>query len=60
VLDERPAGVAVTLKTPGGRNSWASSAKSVVDAGVVSDGLRTTALPAASAGPIFHTIIIRG
>ena len=49
-----------TLKTPGGRNSWASSASSVVDAGVVSDGLSTTALPAASAGAIFQIAIISG
>jgi len=49
-----------TLNTPGGRNSWAISANSVVEAGVVSDGLRTTVLPAASAGAIFQTIIISG
>ena len=49
-----------TLNTPGGRNSCASSANSVVEAGVVSDGLRTTQLPAARAGAIFQTIIISG
>jgi hypothetical protein len=49
-----------TLKTPGGRNSAASSASIVVVAGVVSDGLRTTVLPAASAGAIFQIAIISG
>ncbi len=39
-----------TLNTPGGRNSAAISASSSVEAGVVSDGLSTTVLPAASAG----------
>jgi hypothetical protein len=50
----------ITLKTPGGKNSDAISASSSVEAGVVSDGLSTTVLPAASAGPIFHTAIISG
>jgi hypothetical protein len=49
-----------TLSTPGGKNSAATSASSEVDAGVVSEGLRTSALPAARAGPIFHTAIISG
>ena len=49
-----------TLNTPGGRNSPISSASSRVDTGVVSDGLRTMVLPAASAGPNFHTAIIIG
>ena len=49
-----------TLKTPGGKNSAAISASSRVETGVVSDGLSTTVLPAASAGPIFHTAIISG
>ena len=49
-----------TLSTPGGRNSCASSASRTVEAGVVSDGLSTTVLPAASAGPIFQTAIISG
>ena len=49
-----------TLSTPGGRNSAASSASSVEDAGVVSDGLRTIVLPAASAGAICQIIIISG
>ena len=50
----------MTLKTPGGRNSWAMSAISTVDAGVVSDGLSTIALPAAIAGANFQTAIIIG
>jgi hypothetical protein len=50
----------ITLKTPGGRNSAASSASRSVDAGVVSLGLRTTALPAAIAGANFQTAIIIG
>ncbi len=49
-----------TLSTPGGRNSAAISASSRLDTGVVSDGLRTTVLPAASAGANFHTAIISG
>ncbi len=35
-------------------------ASSTVEAGVVSDGLRTTVLPAARAGANFHTPIISG
>ena len=49
-----------TLNTPGGKNSCAISASIVVVAGVVSDGLSTTVLPAASAGPIFQIAIING
>ena len=49
-----------TLSTPGGRNSLHSSASSTVEAGVVSDGLSTMELPAASAGPIFQIAIISG
>ena len=49
-----------TLSTPGGRNSWQSSASSVELAGVVSLGLRTIVLPAASAGAIFQIIISSG
>ena len=49
-----------TLKTPGGRNSLAISASSSVDAGVVSEGLSTTVLPAAIAGANFQTAIIIG
>ncbi len=50
----------ITLNTPGGRNSAAISAISSVDTGVVSDGLRTTVLPAAMAGANFQTAIIIG
>ena len=49
-----------TLSTPGGRNSWQISASSVELAGVVSLGLSTIVLPAASAGAIFQIIIISG
>ena len=49
-----------TLNTPAGKNSAAISASSVVLAGVVSLGFSTTVLPAASAGPNFHTAIIIG
>ena len=49
-----------TLNTPGGRNSAISSAIQTVLAGVVSDGLSTIALPAASAGAHFQTAIIAG
>src|SRR3954452_2827862 len=49
-----------TLNTPGGRNSAIISAIQSVLAGVVSDGLSTMALPAASAGAHFHTAIIAG
>ena len=50
----------MTLNTPGGRNSAAISASSRVEAGVVSDGLSTTVLPAAMAGANFQTAIIIG
>ena len=50
----------ITLSTPGGMTSAASSPSRTVEAGVVSDGLSTIVLPAASAGPIFHTAIIIG
>jgi hypothetical protein len=50
----------ITLSTPGGRNSAAISASSRLDSGVVSDGLSTTVLPAASAGATFQTAIISG
>ena len=50
-----------TLKTPLGQDAEPMiSAISTVEAGVVSDGLRTTVLPAASAGANFHTAIIIG
>ena len=50
----------ITLNTPGGRNSAAISAIIRVLTGVVSDGLSTTVLPAASAGANFQTAIIIG
>ena len=49
-----------TLKTPLGRMAPISSAIRSVETGVVSDGLSTTVLPAASAGAHFHTAIISG
>jgi hypothetical protein len=50
----------ITLMTPAGRNSDMSWAIQTVETGVVSEGLRTTAFPAAIAGPHFHTAIIIG
>ena len=49
-----------TFMTPGGKNSLHSSPSSRVDAGVVSDGLMTSVLPAARAGAIFQIAIISG
>ena len=49
-----------TFRTPGGRNSAAISASRAVVTGVVSLGLSTTVLPAASAGANFQTAIIIG
>ena len=49
-----------TLMTPSGRNSLISSAIHTVVTGVVSLGLRTTALPAAIAGAHFQTAIMNG
>lgn len=49
-----------TLKTPLGRIEPRISAISTVEAGVVSEGFRTTVLPAAIAGANFHTAIIIG
>ena len=51
---------ATTLSTPLGRCSAQISASSRVEAGVVSLGLSTTVLPAASAGAIFQTAIMIG
>ena len=45
---------ASTLTTPGGQVLEAARASISVDSGVSSDGLQTTALPAASAGATFH------
>ena len=50
----------ITSQTPGGRISAASSASRSVVSGVISDGLSTTTLPAASAGAIFQIAIIKG
>ena len=49
-----------TLNTPAGRCSAMISAMRTVETGVVSEGLRTMALPAAMAGAHFHTAIIIG
>ena len=49
-----------TLSTPGGRTAPAISASSTVERGVVSLGLRTMVLPAASAGAIFQIAIAKG
>ena len=50
-----------TLKTPAGRPaSTASAAMRIAVNGLFSDGLRTTELPAASAGPIFQQAISSG
>ena len=49
------------LTTPGGSSAWRqTSAKSSAVSGVVSAGLSTTVLPAASAGAIFHASISSG
>ncbi len=49
------------LTTPGGRSAcWQISAKSSAVSGVVSAGLRTTVLPQARAGAIFHASISSG
>jgi hypothetical protein len=49
-----------TLNTPAGSTSAAIEPSIDVVTGVLSDGLRTTVLPAASAGPNFHTAISSG
>ena len=50
-----------TLTTPGGRPAcWQTSASTSAVSGVVSAGLSTTVLPAASAGAIFHAAISSG
>ena len=54
-------GPATTLSTPSGSPaSSASSPRRNVDSGASSAGLRTTVLPAASAGPSFHAAIGSG
>ena len=50
----------ITLRTPGGRISPAISARTRAVSGVRADGLRTTVLPAISAGPIFQPAIMIG
>ena len=63
VTSDEPAGwpwPVITLSTPVGSTSAASSASLTVEIGVVSAGLRTIVLPAASAGPIFQAAIISG
>ena len=50
----------ITLITPAGRNSFITFAINTVDIGVVSDGFKTTVLPAAIAGAHFQTAIIIG
>ncbi len=50
----------ITLNTPGGKMSEASSASLSAVRGVISAGLMTDVLPAASAGPIFQIAIISG
>ena len=50
----------MTLKTPAGTNSEMTLAIHTVEAGVTSEGLSTTVLPAASAGANFHTAIMKG
>jgi hypothetical protein len=49
-----------TLNTPAGRISPAISASRTVERGVVSLGLSTIVLPAASAGAIFQMAIANG
>ncbi|MNI60860.1 hypothetical protein D3C73_1161000 [compost metagenome] len=49
-----------TLRTPAGKISPARRARTKVDSGVVSEGFRTTVLPAARAGPIFQMAMRNG
>ncbi|GFJ91495.1 hypothetical protein Prum_051370 [Phytohabitans rumicis] len=61
--DQGAAGVAVAadhVEHARGRCSAAISASISEESGVVSDGLSTTVLPAASAGAIFQTAIMSG
>ena len=46
-----------TLRTPSGSRSPISDIRYMIEAGVCSAGLSTTAFPAASAGANFHTAI---
>ena len=49
-----------TFSTPFGKRSPISSMRIMIEAGVCSAGLRTTQLPAASAGESFQTAISSG
>ncbi len=49
-----------TLRTPAGSWSAMSSANRRADSGVRADGLRTTVLPVASAGPSFQAAMYSG
>ena len=49
-----------TLRTPGGRCSARICAKRRADSGVRIEGLRTTVLPVASAGPSFQLAMYSG
>jgi hypothetical protein len=63
VTSDSPAGwpwPAITLSTPLGKISPASSASLMVVTGVVSAGFSTTVLPVARVGPIFQIAIISG
>ena len=63
VTSDEPAGSpcpVITLSTPFGSTSAASSASLIVVIGVVSAGFSTIVQPAASAGPIFQMAIISG
>ena len=53
-------GPVITLSTPGGKMSAASSAIASAVSGVAEAGLSTTVLPAARAGPSFQMAIISG
>ncbi len=54
-------GPVTMLTTPGGSSAWRqTSAKRRADSGVEEAGLRTTVLPAARAGAIFHASINSG
>ena len=63
MVDHRRAGRPVAahdVEHAGRQDLGGSSPSRTVEAGVVSDGLSTNVLPAASAGPIFQTAIIIG
>ena len=58
-----PAGAPTTLINPADETAFAEvrpAGPAEVETGVVSDGLSTTVLPAASAGASFQTAIIMG